>query len=147
MLLSKLIEKLLNIIEKYKWLIILFFVVLIAIVYSLFNPYEEEFLPKCAFYSLTGYKCPGCGSQRAIYNLLHFNFLSAAKENLLMVFSLPYIFIGALFDLFKPQKRALKKIQEKLFGLTAVWIVFIVILLYWIIRNFPFYEDFVSRFI
>src|ERR1700743_3243391 len=53
----------------------------LLVVYFLYNPVKYRFFPKCPFYSLTGFACPGCGSQRAIYNLLHGNILKAIRFN------------------------------------------------------------------
>ncbi|MDE5732371.1 MAG: DUF2752 domain-containing protein [Bacteroidales bacterium] len=40
---------------------------------------------------LTGLKCPGCGSQRALHQLLHLNIAEAIEYNALMVFSIPIL--------------------------------------------------------
>ena len=44
-----------------------------------FNPEESSFFPPCLFHSATGLKCPGCGSQRAIYLLLHGRFADSLR--------------------------------------------------------------------
>ena len=38
-----------------------------------FNPSSFTFYPRCPFYVLTGYKCPGCGTLRAIHHILNGN--------------------------------------------------------------------------
>ena len=45
------------------------------------NPEEAIWMPKCIFHSFTGLDCPACGSQRAVYHLLHFRFLEAIHYN------------------------------------------------------------------
>ena len=45
----------------------------LALIYYKFNPSDIAIFPKCPFLLLTGLKCPGCGSQRAIHSLLHFS--------------------------------------------------------------------------
>ncbi|WP_225974845.1 DUF2752 domain-containing protein [Arachidicoccus ginsenosidivorans] len=52
---------------------------------------DSSWFPKCPFRSLTGLQCPGCGSQRAIHDLLNLDILGAFRENALMVVSIPYI--------------------------------------------------------
>lgn len=134
-------NKILFLIEKYKWILILAGVAGISIFYSIFNPYKDDFLPKCAFHTLTGYQCPGCGSQRAIHNLLHLKIYQAIKENMLLILSIPYLLIGAYFDIFKPKTQKSFKLQKILFGLPAIWIVFFIIIIYWIVRNLEFYKN------
>ena len=58
-----------------------------AIVYF-FNPGTHSFYPKCAFHSLTGLNCPGCGMTRSLYALLHGNVLLAVRDNALFVLAL-----------------------------------------------------------
>ena len=55
----------------------------LLMIYYWFDPSEIELFPKCPFYMLTGLKCPGCGSQRAIHSLLHLDFIGAIRYNLL----------------------------------------------------------------
>lgn len=68
-------------------------IVLIGLIYFSFNPSKNAIFPKCPFFVLTGLKCPGCGSQRAIHSLLHLNYAEAFRHNALLVVSLPLIII------------------------------------------------------
>ena len=115
------LDKLIRLFEKYKWVIVAFVVIILILIYSFVNPYTSKELPKCSFYALTGYKCPGCGSQRAIYNLLHFRFLSALKENAILILAIPYIILGVFFDLKKTKSDKLHRVQNFFFGLKAIW--------------------------
>ena len=45
--------------------------VVFGFIYFALDPSRSDLFPRCVFLSLTGYKCPGCGSQRAIHALLH----------------------------------------------------------------------------
>ncbi len=126
---------------KYRWWFILLIFSGLAVFYTVFNPYTDNFFPKCVFYKYTGYQCPGCGSQRTIYNLLHFHFYDAVKENLLLVLSIPYLILLAYFDIFPPKTKKLVKVRDNFFGLISVWIIFFLILFYWVIRNTTFYHN------
>ena len=53
---------------------IILLIIILGAVYSVFDPLKSSFFPSCPFKSVTGLDCPGCGSQRAIYELLHLNF-------------------------------------------------------------------------
>src|SRR5687768_3288825 len=66
-------------------------ILLAAIVFYAYNPATENFFPACPFLSLTGFLCPGCGSQRALHQLLHGNFLAALQLNALLVISVPLL--------------------------------------------------------
>lgn len=56
-----------------------------------YNPSELPRFPRCPFFALTGYKCPGCGTLRGIHSLLHLRFAAAWGYNPLMVVSIPFL--------------------------------------------------------
>lgn len=53
-------------------------------------------LPGCPLYALTGLYCPGCGSTRCLYSLVHFDLPGAMAMNPLLVISLPFLFLMLL---------------------------------------------------
>src|SRR5260221_331534 len=55
----------------------------IAIFLFFFNPASasNQWFPKCPFRMITGWQCPGCGSTRACYQLLHLHPVAAFKLN------------------------------------------------------------------
>lgn len=65
-------------------------VTVIVVIYGTLNPAETPF-PRCPFLLLTGWQCPGCGSQRAIHALLHGNLLQAWNYNAALVCSIPLL--------------------------------------------------------
>lgn len=107
-------------------------------VYRYFNPVEHSFFVPCPFNYATGYHCPGCGSQRAIHQLLHFNILDALRMNPLLVLSLPILFVGVGNQvwnyIFETQYR-IKLFYNNYF----IYGYFIVVILYWALRNVPYY--------
>lgn len=111
-------------------------IAILAIVYYRYDPSKYGLFPKCPFYSLTGYNCPGCGSQRAIYNLLHGNFKQAASYNLLLVLSLPLLavhFFCKLKSVIQQKDIRLKLLYNPL----TPKIIFVVVVIFWIARNIP----------
>lgn len=81
---------------------------------------------------LTGLKCPGCGSQRAIHALLCGDILSAFRYNALLVISLPIILLYGIAELLRTRYNAL---YRKLNSPTAIWAIFVIVVLWWILRN------------
>ena len=57
----------------------------------LFDPSQTRFFPPCVFHKLTGLYCPGCGSTRALHQLLHGSVSGALSMNPLLVVALPVI--------------------------------------------------------
>ena len=60
-----------------------------------FNPASTKIYPSCAFHEVTGLYCPGCGSTRALYYLLHGELREALRYNALFVLVLPLL--GTIF--------------------------------------------------
>ena len=56
------------------------------------NPPGSSWItPPCMMHKLTGLHCPGCGSTRATYALLHGDILGALKKNIVFVIALPFL--------------------------------------------------------
>lgn len=53
-------------------------------------------LPPCPLRTLTGLYCPGCGSTRALHDLLHGDIAGALAMNPLLVVALPVLLLMAL---------------------------------------------------
>jgi hypothetical protein len=118
------------------WIGIPLVFVAIAIIYRAFNPDLTAIFPQCPFRLLTGLECPGCGSQRAVHYLLNFNLLAAFRENALLVISIPYIIGGFVFDQIKNPAPVTLQIRNTFYGKFAIWTVLIIILVFWVGRNF-----------
>jgi hypothetical protein len=100
------------------------------------NPADGSSYPPCPFHRLTGLYCPGCGSLRAVHQLLHGNLSAAFGLNPLMVLSLP--FLG--YCLICPRVPAVtKKAPAGFIPAFWIWLILLVIILFWILRNLPFY--------
>lgn len=110
----------------------------LAVIYYEFNPAKYSFFPKCPFHTLTGYDCPGCGSQRAIFQLLHGDIAGAARENLLLVISLPFLFIHFFF---KTKSFILNKDLrwKAIYHPLTPKVIFALVVIFWILRNTPEY--------
>ena len=108
--------------------------ILMGVIYFYIDP-SKSLMPRCPFFSLTGYLCPGCGSQRAVHALLHLEFSQAFMFNPLLVLSLPYIALGVLVFLFEKSNKYVLWLRLNLYGRYAVYVWGVLIVLYWIFRN------------
>lgn len=111
-------------------------VLLVAALYIFytFDPEAQPLFPRCPFLLVTGYECPGCGSQRAIHSLLHLNVGAAFRYNAFMLLALPYIFLGIYLEYFGGKKR-FPGVEKFFFGRWAAVVLLIVIFIFWIGRN------------
>ncbi|WP_394331100.1 DUF2752 domain-containing protein [Flammeovirga pacifica] len=116
-----------------KSVVIIIGLTLLIIIYRRFNPLAYDFFPKCPFKAVTGLDCPGCGSQRAIHQLLNFNLIAAFKYNPLLLLSIPYILIEIIFRWIDP--RIIYKQRKVLYGPIAIKIILIVVIAFSIGRN------------
>ncbi|MDR3134227.1 MAG: DUF2752 domain-containing protein [Prevotellaceae bacterium] len=113
--------------------LIIICLILLGGVYFIFNP-EKGFFPPCLFYRVTGFQCPGCGSQRAIHSLLHLRIGEAFCYNLLLIPALLLVFLLVYLTCFGGKKRA-PQLYRKLSGRKFILSVLFIIIIYWIARN------------
>jgi hypothetical protein len=111
-------------------------VVAVASALFAFDPAGQDALPGCAFHALTGLYCPGCGSCRALHQLLHGHLGAALGLNLLMVLSLP--FLGFHFLLYA--NAAFRGRPWRGVSLKPIWIraILCLVILHGVLRNIPF---------
>ena len=130
--------------RKTKLIITLSIVIMLLGVLSLYffwSPSEYDFFPKCPFYFLSGIYCAGCGSQRAIHQIINGQVINGIRHNYLLllvfgvltykatIFVLNQVYNKTHFDIFH------KPIATK--------IILVLVLLFWVLRNirvFPFIE-------
>jgi len=108
-----------------------------ALVVLIVPPGGSSLYPPCMFHVLTGLYCAGCGSTRAIHHFLHGRILQALSYNPLVVLLLVPLGLFLLnhlrFVLWGKKWRA-PEIPTK-----YIWLLIIIIFLYWILRNIPYY--------
>jgi len=95
----------------------------LGIVLYRFNPESYGFFPKCPFFVLTGWQCPGCGTTRALHNVLHGHFGRAIAFNPILVLAVPFLLLLAIKPAwrYKPQ---------------VAWGCLIIAIAYFLLRNF-----------
>ena len=58
---------------------------------ALVDPARPHSYPSCIFLSVTGLECPGCGTTRALHQLMHGNLAKAIDLNVMTVVALPWL--------------------------------------------------------
>ncbi len=100
-----------------------------------FDPSRYGFYPYCIFHRTTGLLCPGCGSLRALHQLLQGHLAAACHCNALLVLSLPLL---GWFGL----RVALAKFRGLPASLTLrpawLWCALLLLVVFGVLRNLPF---------
>lgn len=102
------------------------FIALAVIAYIAFFDPTLWPAPKCPFHILTGLKCPGCGTQRAIHAIFNGRLYEAWSFNPALFFAVP---IAALYA-WSP-----KKIHNIMYAQPTILSIAAAIILWWILRN------------
>lgn len=97
----------------------------IVVYLGLFDPSLYP-APRCPFRVLTGYDCPGCGSQRALHALLHGRFGDAWHHNAAL---LPAVAVAALYAL------SPRRLERVLYSPVTIGILALAIVAWWVGRN------------
>jgi hypothetical protein len=98
------------------------------------DPATTEGLPACPWWSLTGTHCPGCGSTRALHQLLHGNPLRALGHNPLLVLTLPCVGYWVARYLLAGWRIELPELRPRA---GAIYAFAGAVVLFWILRNLP----------
>ena len=86
----------------------------------------------CVTKNISGIDCPGCGSQRAFHELLHGNFIKAAKLNLTIYFFTPLLLFIFLKTALKPFRIDL---PDLLITTKRLMLILFFLLLFTVLRN------------
>ncbi|QNO14235.1 DUF2752 domain-containing protein [Alkalicella caledoniensis] len=120
---------------KLQRLLALGFLLGIALIIYIYHPATPYTMITSPFRQVTGFYCPGCGTIRAMTQLLKGNILKAASHNILaVIFSPLLLWIVAsnisLVIIGKPLPRP--ELPSK-----GIWILLTVVIVYGVARNLP----------
>jgi len=107
----------------------------LAVIYA-FNPSEGYRLyPPCVLHEVTGLDCPGCGTGRATYDLVHGRPLAALRHNPMLVLFVPILAFLVVDQLRRDLTgRPLPRIRWPWW----VWAALpIVVIAFFVLRNVP----------
>ena len=99
-----------------------------------FNPSTNGFYPICQFHKLTGLNCPGCGMTRALYALLHGNFLPALKDNTLFIFTFAALVVRSAWF---AARHFFRQPAGQFLSPRILWAFLVVAGIFTVLRNFP----------
>ena len=122
------------------WLRVAFwggFVLACGCLLYLADPAGSPCYPPCPVHYLTGLHCPGCGSLRAVHQLLHGHLAAALGLNPLMVFSLPLLAYACVVGGFR--RLGWSVLPRRRLPAWMIWSLLGLILAYWVLRNVPVY--------
>ncbi len=99
------------------------------------DPHEPGHYPVCPFLAVSGLYCPGCGSLRAMHDLLHGDLAGALARNPLAVLAVPYLVLALVTALLRAWGRPAPSSTS--LPPWAVWGVLGVVLSFAVLRNVP----------
>jgi hypothetical protein len=95
------------------------------------DPRQPGSYPTCPFHAITGLWCPGCGSLRAMHDVLHGRLVEALGYNALLMVVLPVAVIAGVRVAFnRTQSRGLP-------AWAAPWAL-VVLAVWTVVRNLPY---------
>ena len=110
---------------------------LILSLYFFYSPSSIDVFPKCPFYLATDLYCPGCGSQRAIHQILNGHILEGFRHNWLLL--LVFLVLGYQAIVFVLNK-LVRPIQKNILHRPmTTYAILIFVILFWILRNIDLY--------
>ena len=101
-------------------------------VYMIFDPAETAWMPKCPVYVITGYSCPGCGTQRALHSLLHGDIAGAFRANAMLFLFIPLIAVLAVGEI---NRRRWPRFYSRLLHPVFVYGILGIVVVWAIVRN------------
>lgn len=103
----------------------------VAFLYYEHDP-SSPVAPKCMFRLLTGYDCPGCGSQRALHALLHGRIGEAWGLNPYIFFAVP---AGLAFIAVEAVRKSYPRLHRAVINPLSITAVLVATLAWWVLRN------------
>ena len=107
---------------------------IVVVALALGNPHDDKWLLQCPLYQLTGIKCPLCGGQRAVHELLHLDIKEAWMLNPGLFVLSPYLLLLLAGQLF-PQLQESSRIIRFCYRDKVIFLFFAVLSLWGVVRN------------
>ena len=101
-------------------------------IYYALDPSQSGFFPRCVFQELTGYTCPGCGTQRAVHALLHGDVAAALRYNAILLIAVPWIVLCLYAE---SQRTRNPRLYDRLNAPLLIWLFLALVLIWWLLLN------------
>lgn len=98
------------------------------------DPVRYAWMPKCPFRLLTGWDCPACGLQRAVYALGHGRAAEALSYNRFFVISIPYG-LALCWAHWGFPRRLREPMRRVLEHRCVVYTYLVLLCAWWVLRN------------
>lgn len=118
--------------KRLRALLIIAAVVFLIAFYYWADPNTSRLMPPCLFHKLTGFDCPGCGSQRMVHALLNGDFRAAWGFNPFLISLTPVILLYLVLDMFPAKFPRLFKVM---YSPVTITILLVSIVVWTILRN------------
>ena len=102
-----------------------------------FEPGKTGIFPSCLFRSLTGFQCPGCGSTRAMHQLLHGHVVAAFELNPFFLLAIPFLLYALIRYSVVVMRGGVPR--QNTLPPPYIYALFVIVLSFWIFRNTPYY--------
>jgi hypothetical protein len=106
-----------------------------AYVFYTFSPYDSGIFPRCPVLVSTGFQCTGCGSQRALHDLMHLRIASAFSANPFAVLAIPYLLLGYIAEWKAATSLFWAGVRKAFFGKSAIWVILVFVVVFTVGRN------------
>ena len=97
------------------------------------EPGTTRLLPSCPFRAITGLYCPGCGTTRMLYFLVHGQLVISFAQNPLAMLLLPWVSSNIVQQLVRPKRPVWPRLSNRMNDF-----ILAVILLFALLRNIPY---------
>jgi hypothetical protein len=123
--------------KRWQFALITLIIIVASAVLFRYNPASSGLYPPSPFRLLTGLYCPGCGTLRALHQMLNGHLITAFGLNPLMVISLPFL-VGSYLN-YGAEALTGKSFWQIFIPAKLIWFLLQVVIAYWVVRNIPFH--------
>ena len=106
--------------------------VVIGSIYYYCDPAASRWFPRCPFLTLTGWQCPGCGSQRAVHALLGGDVAAAWRHNAALVVAIPLLILYLLGEM---KRKSWPRFYALLNHSWVIIAILAAVVCWWALRN------------
>ena len=104
----------------------------LCVYYYNVDPAASGTSPRCLLKYITGYDCPGCGSQRALHALLHGHAYEAWRYNPAI---LPALLLAGVYGFLEASPRRFARLERFVYNPIFIMLIAVAVVAWWVGRN------------